>query len=152
MARPLLRPPHSRGFVVLLAVTAALAAITVPLATGRTAGAATGPAATGQCATLQLRATPPINAQNAPYETIRSTVTSCAGRYEIVTLSQTMSGPFARTGPNSRVWKIALAPGHSVVKTRYVAYSCCGTYGVTDKVLGATGLVLAHRSTSFTFA
>lgn len=69
-----------------------------------------------------------------------------------MTVSQTMSGPFAQTGPNSRMWKIALAPGHSVVKTSYVAYSCCGTYSVRDKVVGTAGLVLAHRSASFTFA
>jgi len=149
------RPLKRRLTPVLASVVVgacALSAIVIPLSTASTVGAAAGPTLARECVTLQLRATPIVNAQNAPYETIKSTVASCSSHPEIVTLSQTLSGPFAQVGQHSRVWTITLAPGQSVVKARYIAYSCCGTYTVTDRVLSSAGQVLAHRSADFTFA
>jgi hypothetical protein len=149
--RPL---PRRLGPVLasVAAISCTVSALMVPLATTSLAGATSNAAPARLCVTLRLRAAPTVNAQDAPYETIRSTVASCASGAETVTLTQSLIGPFAQIGRHGRTWTIALVPGQSVVKTRYVPYSCCGTYGVNDKVLSSAGQVLAHRSTSFTFA
>jgi hypothetical protein len=105
----------------------------------------------GNCTHLHVSAKPKVNAQTAPYETIRNKVASCAPSNETVTLTQHMSGSFAQSGPSIRRWIITMRPGASVTKIQHILYNCCGTYTVTDKVVSA-GRVLAQSQTSFTFA
>jgi hypothetical protein len=121
------------------------------VASAATVTVASNPGGAVPCATLNLSATPRINAQNAPYETIKNTVTSCATTPETVTLSQMLSGPFAPANASSRTWVLTLAPRQSVRKVQRLPYSCCGTYTVKDQVT-ASGLLLAKKTTLFTFA
>jgi hypothetical protein len=120
------------------------------------AGQAQGKVATAAnvCAQVHVSATPKVNAQTAPFETIKNVVTSCATSAETVTLIQRLVGPFSRTASASamRTWTIVLAPGQTVIKFQHIPYSCCGTFGVTDRVVSRSGRILAHASTSFTFA
>jgi hypothetical protein len=111
-------------------------------------------ALTADCVHLHVSATPKINAQNAPYETIRNSVTSCATRAETVTLTQHIVGPYAQTATAAanRTWTIALAPGQTVVKVQHIPYSCCGSFTVTDRAISRLGQILGHASTNFTFA
>jgi hypothetical protein len=103
------------------------------------------------CATLQLTAKPRINAQTAPDETIKNTVANCSNATETVVLTQHILGPFAaRTGPDM-TWTITLLAGQTVLEKQKIPYACCGTYTVKDKVT-AGGILLAKKSTSFTFA
>jgi hypothetical protein len=149
------QPARRFGSLVTLAGVLALAAGVpiLPAVNAQTAGA-TGatPTQAGDCAALLVRATPKVNAQNAPHETIRNTVASCATAAETVTLTQVIVGPFLRMGPDGRSWTISLAPGQSVDEVQHIPYSCCGTYRVKDKVLSSAGVVLARGSAGFTFA
>jgi hypothetical protein len=107
------------------------------------------------CATVQVTANPPVNAQNSPFEKIHNTVTSCATSTETVTLTQHIVGPFvdrAAAPQSGRTWTFMLAPGQSVLKKQFIPYSCCGTYNVHDQVTSSSGVVLAKAKTSFTFA
>jgi len=99
-----------------------------------------------ECAKLRLTAKPNVNAQTAPYETIRSKVASCASARETVTLVQ-HTGAFGR-----KTWTITLAPGQRVDKVRHIPYSCCGSYTITDRVLSSSGRVIARAQAGFTFA
>jgi hypothetical protein len=103
------------------------------------------------CARVQVRATPKLNAQNAPFETIRSRVTNCSTATETLHLSQHLAGPFAPRSALATSWNVTLGPHRSVDKVRRVPYSCCGTYTVSD-VVSSQGRVLDRSTTSFTFA
>jgi hypothetical protein len=103
------------------------------------------------CAHLHVSATPRVNAQTAPYETINNRVSSCAANDQTITLSQHRSGSFAPMGTSNRTWTITLLPGQSETEIQHIGYTCCGSYIVSDKVLSA-GRVLTHSHTSFTFA
>ena|SRR5215471_9134571 len=130
---------------------AALAAASGVIAgTAQAAAGHAAPAAT-QCATVTVKATPKLNTAMIP-ETIKSTVTSCAPATETVTLSQKISGPQSGLMPLAKTWTITLAPGQAVTKRRSFPFTCCGTFRVTDHVLGRGGQQLAKASTSFTFA
>jgi hypothetical protein len=120
-------------------------------ATTSGAAAAAAPSAPMACASLTLSATPRVNAQNAPFETIKSTVTSCATTTETVRLTQLIAGPFAPADAPSRVWVLTLEPGQTARRVQHLPYSCCGTYTVKSEVT-TSGVVLAKKSTSFTFA
>jgi hypothetical protein len=85
-------------------------------------------------------------------ETIKSTVTNCSSATETVTLTQTVTGPFAPDTLGTKSWTLTLAPGQHMTKTRFKPYMCCGTYNAVDKVLGSGGTVLAKSKASFTFA
>jgi hypothetical protein len=114
---------------------------------------AASPASPDACAALVVRATPKINAQNAPFETIRNTVTNCSTNTETVRLSQRIAGPFASfTITNDASWIITLGPGATVQKVQHIPYSCCGSFTVTDTVTSRSGRVLAVKRTGFTFA
>lgn len=121
-------------------------------ATAQTAGSQGLGARAAKCAKVNVRATPQVNAQTAPNETIKSKVTNCSSATETVTLTQTISGPSVRATPTARRWTITLSPGKTAVRTRYMPYACCGTYKVTDRVLTRSGRQLAQATTSFTFA
>jgi hypothetical protein len=106
----------------------------------------------GACVALRLSALPKVNAQTAPFETIKSRVMSCATTPETIRLVQTLSGPFVRAGRSGDPsWTIVLQPGEGVTKVRHIAYSCCGTFDVRDTARSG-GVVLVTRTTSFTFA
>jgi hypothetical protein len=129
--------------------------VVLPAVTSASGVAAAAPAAVAACATLHLSATPRVNAQNAPNETIKNTVTSCATGPETVTLIQHISGPFtpaAASSASSRTWVLTLAPGQAKLKVQHIPYSCCGTYTVKDQVFSSAGQLLAKRSVTFTFA
>jgi hypothetical protein len=132
------------------AVAVAAAAAAVVSFSGFAGAAGAAPAA--DCVSLHVSATPKVNAQNAPFETIKNSVTSCSNSAETVTLTQHLVGPFARTTAAIRTWTIALAPGQTVVKVQHIPYSCCGSYTVTDRAVSGSGHVLARASTGFTFA
>jgi hypothetical protein len=103
-----------------------------------------------KCAKLGVRATPAVNAQSVPDETIKSKVTNCSSATETVTLTQAIAGPSAtRSAMAVKRWTITLSPGRTVVKTRFFPYMCCGTFNVTDKVLTKSGTQLAQAATSF---
>jgi hypothetical protein len=135
--------------LVLGMAAAVLALPSVASAANVTVGSNPGGAV--PCVTLNLSATPRINAQDAPYETIKNTVTSCATTPETVTLTQGRSGPFAPANAANRTWVLTLAPGQSVRRVQRLPYSCCGTYTVKDQVTDS-GLLLAKKTTSFNFA
>ena len=136
----------------LLAFAVAISAVAVPtVATAASTTVSTNPGGAVPCAALKLSATPRVNAQNAPYETIKNTVTSCATATETVTLTQAISGPFAPANAASRTWVLTLAPAQTMTKVQHIAYSCCGTYTVKDRVSDGP-LLLAKKGTSFTFA
>jgi hypothetical protein len=137
------------GLLMFVGALSVLALPTVASAAGTTVS--TNPGGAVPCAVLKLRATPPVNAQNAPYETIKNTVTSCSSATETVTLTQTISGPFAPANAPSRTWVLTLAPGQTITKVQHIPYSCCGTYTVRDRVT-AGPLLLARKSAMFTFA
>jgi hypothetical protein len=139
-----------RALVGAIAVSASLVAWPGMTSSVGVAAAA-APNAPAACASLTLSATPRLNAQNAPFETIKSRVTSCATTTETVTLTQKISGPFAPADVSGRVWVLTLAPGQTTLEVRRLPYSCCGTYTVKDQVTHS-GVVLATKSTSFTFA
>ncbi len=80
------------------------------------------------CATVQVTVTPPVSAQDAPFEKIRSTLTSCAKSTETMTLTQHIIAPFVE-----------------------IPYSCCGTYNVHDQGASSSGIVLP-QTIPFTFA
>jgi hypothetical protein len=140
-----------------IATRAALIAV-VAAASAGAAGAAQaagshgrtiGPAA--ECATAKVTAKPGLNTAMIP-ETIKSTVTNCSSATETVTLTQTVTGPFAPDRFGTRSWKLTLPAGQTVVKVRSKPYVCCGSYSAADKVLGSGGTVLAKARASFTFA
>lgn len=136
----------------LLTVAAAVSTVAVPaVASAANTTLTTNPGGALPCAALSLSATPRINAQNAPYETVKNTVTSCASATETVTLTQSISGPFAPVNAASRTWVLTLAPGQTMTKVQHIPYSCCGTYTVKDRVSEGP-LLLAKKGTSFTFA
>jgi hypothetical protein len=139
-----------RAWLGAIAVSASVLAWPVTTA-GVGVAAAAAVSAPMNCASLTLTATPRVNAQNAPFETIKNTVTSCAATTETVRLTQRISGPFAPADAPSRTWVFTLAPGQIAQKVQHLPYSCCGTYTVNDHVT-ASGVVLATKSTSFTFA
>jgi hypothetical protein len=129
--------------------------VALPAVTSAINVAGASPVPAEACATLHLSATPRVNAQNAPNETIKNTVTSCAAAPETVTLTQHISGPFtpvAASGASSRTWVLTLAPGQAELKVQHIPYSCCGTYTVRDQVVSSAGQLLAKRSVTFTFA
>jgi len=133
-----------------LTVALACSLLASPVIVASAAGATVTPAT--DCVILRLRATPQVNAQTAPYDTIRNAVGNCATFTETVVLVQSIIGPFALSGAAGRSWTITLAPGTHVDKVQFIPYSCCGTYSITDKVRSTTGTVLTQRGTSFTFA
>jgi hypothetical protein len=144
------------GFTVSVGVGVSAALASVAALSAGSPSAATPAARSGSspCATLTVRANPPVNAQNSPYEKIRNTVTSCAASKETVTLTQHIVGPFAPRADSPlsvRTWTITLTPGQSVLEEQHIPYSCCGTYNVHDQV-SSSGIVLAKAKTSFTFA
>jgi hypothetical protein len=100
---------------------------------------------TAKCARVKVRATPALNTAMIP-ETIKSRVTSCSSRREVVTLVQTM------TSDTASKWRINLSPGQTVVKIRSLPYACCGTYRVTDRLRTTSGKQLAKATGGFTFA
>jgi hypothetical protein len=140
----------TRG-VLLGAIAISVSVLAWPATTSAVDVAAAAPSAPTACASLTLSATPRINAQNAPFETIKNTVTGCATTTETVKLTQQISGPFAPPEARGRTWVLTLAPGETARKVQHLPYSCCGTYTVKDQVT-ASGVVLATKSTSFTFA
>ena len=103
------------------------------------------------CAKLKVRATPTVNAQTAPDETITSKVKNCSAASETVRLVQVITSD-SGSPPTTKNWKITVSPGHTVLKTRSLPYTCCGTYKVTDKVYTSHHVRLAKATTSFTFA
>lgn len=136
----------------LCAITVAASVFVWPALTSGVGVAAAAPPNTPMaCGTLALSATPRVNAQNAAFETIKNTVTSCATTTEIVRITQQISGPFAPAITAGRTWVFSLAPGQTGRKVQHLPYSCCGTYTVKDRV-AASGVVLAAKSTTFTFA
>jgi hypothetical protein len=104
------------------------------------------------CVTLHVRATPRVNAQNAPFETIRSHLTSCSTGAETVTLVQRIGGPLARPHTRHRSWTIVLAPHQTMDRVEHIPYRCCGSYIVTDEVRTSSDRRLARAQTGFTFA
>jgi hypothetical protein len=104
------------------------------------------------CATLRLTVRPTVNAQTAPYETIKSTVKSCASSTERVTLQQRITGSFRPVHSPATTFTIKLTSGQRVVKTRHIPWSCCGSYTVIDKVLSTSQHLLAMKRAEFTFA
>lgn len=146
-------PTLTRAGVIGGLLTAALLIPTATVVGASPALAMTRPAAgSGPCVTLTLSARPKVNAQTAPFETIKSRVASCSSATETIRLIQTLSGPFARTGAAAdRSSTIVLQPGQAVTKVRHIPYSCCGTFDVRD-VARSGGAVLVTRTTSFTFA
>jgi hypothetical protein len=136
-----------RWFVLAVAVLVA-----VPATAGWASSQAQGGVLAAKCAKVKVRATPKINAQTAPNETIKSRVTNCSSAKETVILTQTIAGPSATAAAMAKQWMITLSPGKTVVKTRLFPYACCGTYNVTDRVLTKSGRQLARAETSFTFA
>lgn len=100
---------------------------------------------------MHVSATPKVNAQSAPYETIKNKVVNCASHRETVTLTQHINGPFAQVGKANRKWVVTVLAGGTVTKVQHLPYSCCGSYTLTDKAL-SSGQVLDQSQTSFTFA
>ena len=144
---------RSRRIAGWIGVVAAATVVVFPSA-GSVAASRMAESGTAACATLQVRANPPVNAQNSPFEKIKNTVTSCASSTETVMLTQHIVGPFAPRvdAPlSTRTWTITLAPHQSVLKVQHIPYSCCGSYNVHDRVT-SSGTVLATAKTSFTFA
>jgi hypothetical protein len=137
-----------------LAASGVAACLVVPLAATSANAAPSGVRAAVDCAALNLTARPKINAQNAPYETIRNTVVNCSSATETVMLTQRIVGPFIpRAAASSRrSWTLTLGPGQSVVKIQRIPYVCCGSYTVHDDVLSSSNQVLARKRASFTFA
>ena len=144
----------SRRWAVGLILVAALLATSpwFPAGTAHASSLLSKSQNTTPCAMLKVTATPKVNAQNTPYETVHNKVSSCATSTETVKLTETILGPFSPLVDASRAWTITLSPGQLVDKVRHIPYSCCGTYTVTDKLYSASGHHLATAKTSFTFA
>jgi hypothetical protein len=128
--------------------------ITTSFLPGRAGAVPSAARTSSQCATLRLSATPKVNAQNAPYETIKNTVTNCSTATETVAVTQHVIGPYKSLGATGAglTWIVTLGPGGSNLKTQHIPYSCCGTYTVRDVVTSSGGQVLAKKTVYFTFA
>jgi len=116
---------------------------------GAAAAAAAGTAGTraaAACAKVSVTAKPKLNTQAGSTETLRTTVTSCASKFEVIKLAQRMPirGKFDGT--------IGLHSHERVKITQHIPYFCCDTITVTDRAFSTSGRLLGKAKATWTFA
>jgi len=114
--------------------------VAVAAAAGTTNRAATA------CVKLAVTAKPRLNTQAGSTETLRTTITSCASKFEVIKLSQGLSirGKFDGT--------VGLYRHEKVELTQQIPFRCCGAFSVTERASSLSGAVLARAKATWTFA
>jgi hypothetical protein len=145
MRRTVLAGLAGRTMIIGFAVAAALGGAAAAAATASSWHAA-APRIYSACAKVSVTAKPKLNTQAGSTETLRTTVTSCASKFEVIRLKQRMSirGTFNGT--------IELYRHKKVEIVQNIPFKCCGTFKVTDRAFSISGKLLSKASATWTFA
>ena len=145
MRRNILARPGLR-LTTIIGIAAAVALGGAGAAADASGGHAGAPPAPLVCAKVIVTATPKLNTQAGSTETLRTTIKSCAPKFEVIKLRQRMSirGVVSATVQLFRHEKVEI--------TQNIKYRCCGTFTVTDRALSNSGKLLSKAKATWTFA